>query len=224
MNPSYRFATLFLVLNVAFQLISDATAAKIVLLFGYGVSVTIFYFPITYIISDIITEVYGYAFARRILWYTLLSSLLAGVFYQIAVAIPAAPFFENAESYENVFGIIPRVLIGGWIAVFLGDICNNYLLAKLKVMTNGKYLWLRTISSTIVGQLVNTSAFYIIALGGVLPGDSLVEGILAGWIFKTIIEVAFTPITYLIVKKVKKIEGVDYYDRETDFNPFSLKS
>ena len=112
----FRLLTLFLVLNVAFQLISDATAAKIVLLFGFGVSVTVLYFPFTYIISDIITEVYGYACARRILWYTLMASVLAGVFYQVAVAVPAAPFFDGGPAYETVFGIVPRVLwwADGW--------------------------------------------------------------------------------------------------------------
>jgi len=223
MNTGYKLLTLFLVLNIAFQLISDATAAKIVLLFGFGVSVTVLYFPFTYIISDIITEVYGYASARRILWYTLLSSVLAGVFYQLAVAVPSAPFFEGGPAYETVFGIVPRVLIGGWLAVFIGDISNNYTLAKLKIITNGRYLWLRTITSTIVGQFMNTAVFYVVALSGVLPNNLLVEGIIAGWAIKTVVEALLTPVTYLIINKVKKIEGIDYYDRDTNFNPFSLK-
>lgn len=223
MNSPYKLVTLFLVLNVSFQLISDATAAKIVLLFGYGVSVTVLYFPFTYVISDIITEVYGYARARQILWYTLLASVLAGVFYQIAVAVPSAPFFVNGDSYEKVFGIVPRVLIGGWLAVFWGDISNNYVLAKLKIITNGRFLWVRTISSTVVGQFVNTAVFYVIALGGVLPSDVLIQGILAGWIMKTCVEALLTPLTYFVVGRVKKIEGVDYYDRGTNFNPFRVK-
>ncbi len=219
----YRLITLFLVLNIAFQLISDATAAKIVLIFGFGVSVTVLYFPFTYIISDIITEVYGYARARQILWYTLLSSILAGVFYQIAVLVPAAPFFEQGDAYKTVFGIVPRVLVGGWLAVFCGDISNNYVLAKLKIVTKGKFLWLRTISSTVVGQFLNTAVFYVVALGGVLPNEVLFQGIIAGWIIKTAVEAALTPVTYVVVDRVKKLEGVDHYDRDTNFNPFSLK-
>lgn len=219
----FRLFTLFLVLNITFQLISDATAAKIILLFGFDVSITVLYFPFTYIISDIITEVYGYAHARIILWYTLLASILAGIFYQIAVAVPAAPFFEAGSAYETVFGIVPRVLIGAWLAIFLGDISNNYVLAKMKVISNGRLLWLRIISSTIVGQFINTAVFYAVALGGVLPNNELVKGILAGWIIKTAIEVLFTPGTYYIMHKVKKIEGVDHYDRGTNFNPFMLK-
>ncbi|MCH7749841.1 MAG: queuosine precursor transporter [Acidobacteria bacterium] len=214
----------FLVLNVTFQLISDATAAKIVMLFGYGVSVTVLYFPITYIVSDVITEVYGYAEARTILWYTIVASVLAGLVYQLAVAVPAAPFFEGGDAYATVFGIVPRVLVGGWLTVFAGDISNNYVLAKLKVRTNGRFLWLRTISSTVVGQFVNTAIFYVVALAGVLPADALVEGILAGWIMKTCVEAVFTPLTYGIVSAVKKVEGVDFYDRETNFNPFAVGS
>lgn len=222
-SKQFRLLTFFLVLNVTFQLISDATAAKIVLLFNYGVSVTVLYFPFTYIISDIITEVYGYASARRILWYTLFASVLAGVFYQIAVAVPAAPFFNEGEAYRTVFGVIPRVLVGGWVAIFVGDISNNYVLAKLKVMTNGRFLWLRIIASTIVGQFLNTAIFYVIALGGIMSGNVLMEGIIAGWIIKTMVETLLTPLTYWIMNKVKKFEGIDYYDRNTDFNPFSLK-
>lgn len=221
-SKQFRLLTLFLVLNVTFQLISDATAAKIVLLFNFGVSVTVLYFPFTYIISDIITEVYGYASARRILWYTLLASILAGIFYQIAVAVPAAPFFHDAPAYKTVFSIIPRVLVGGWLAIFIGDISNNYVLAKLKVLTNGRFLWLRIISSTVVGQFLNTAVFYAVALGGVMPGSALFTGIIAGWVIKTMVETLLMPVTYLIVNKVKKLEGVDYYDNDTNFNPFSI--
>ncbi len=222
-SKQFRLLTLFLVLNVTFQLISDATAAKIVLLFNFGVSVTVLYFPFTYIISDIITEVYGYASARRILWYTLLASILAGIFYQIAVAVPAAPFFADGDAYKTVFGIIPRVLVGGWLAIFIGDISNNYVLAKLKVLTKGRFLWLRIIASTVVGQFLNTAVFYVVALGGVMSGSVLFEGIIAGWIMKTMVETLLTPVTYLIMNKVKKFEGVDHYDKDTNFNPFSMR-
>jgi queuosine precursor transporter len=221
-SKQFRLLTLFLVLNITFQLISDATAAKIVLLFNFGVSVTVLYFPFTYIISDIITVVYGYASARRILWYTLLASILAGISYQIAVAVPAAPFFHDGPAYKTVFGIIPRVLMGGWLAVFIGDISNNYVMAKLKVMTKGRFLWLRIIASTVVGQFLNTAVFYAVALGGVMPGSALFTGIIAGWVIKTMVETLLMPVTYLIVHKVKKIEGVDYYDNDTNFNPFSI--
>ena len=113
--------------------------------------------------------------------------------------------------------------MGGWIAVFGGEISNNYVLARLKVITRGKFLWLRTISSTIVGQLVNTALFYVIALYGLLPGFDLLRGIAGGWLAKTLVEVIMTPVTYIIVKALKKAESVDYYDIDTDFNPFTLQ-
>jgi uncharacterized integral membrane protein (TIGR00697 family) len=218
-----KYFTLLIVLNVTFQLISDATASKIILLFGFGVSVTVLYFPFTYIISDVLTEVYGYSKARRVLYYTILASVLAGLIYQLAIIVPPAPFFKEQEAYQTVFAVVPRVLIGGWIAVFGGDISNNYILARLKVLTSGKYLWFRTISSTVVGQLVNTALFYTIALSGVLPANELIRGVAGGWIMKSIVEAAMTPFTYIIVNKLKKSEGIDYYDIDTDFNPFTLK-
>jgi uncharacterized integral membrane protein (TIGR00697 family) len=137
--------------------------------------------------------------------------------------VPAAPFFKEQQAYQTVFGVVPRVLIGGWIAVFGGDISNNYILARLKVLTNGRYLWLRTISSTIVGQLVNTTLFYTIALSGVLPASELLTAVAGGWIMKSFVEIIMTPLTYIVVKILKRVEGIDYYDRDTNFNPFSLK-
>lgn len=219
---NFRCLTLILVLNITFQLISDATAGKIISVFGAGISVTVIYFPVTYILSDVITEVYGYARARLILWYTLLASVLAGSFYQLAVAVPAAAFFEAGDAYSTVFGIVPRVLIGGWLAVFLGDISNNFVLAKIKVLMGGKMLWVRTISSTVIGQSVNTTVFYIIALSGVLPSEVMVQAIVIGSLFKIFIEVIFTPLTYLVTANLKKIEGMDFYDRDTNFNPFKI--
>jgi len=221
-NSKVRFFGFFVVLNITFQLISDATAGKIVSVFGYGVSVTVLYFPFTYIISDVLTEVYGYAKARTALWYTLIASIIAGVFYQIAVQIPAASFFENSQAYSIVFGVVPRVLVGGWLAVFAGDISNNFILAKLKLVTKGKFLWLRTITSTIVGQGVNTLIFYVVALWGILPTKLLFVSIIAGWTIKTIVEILMTPITYIVIHKLKKAEEVDYFDRDTNFNPFIL--
>ncbi|MCH8824802.1 MAG: queuosine precursor transporter [Planctomycetes bacterium] len=220
---NYKLLTLFLTLNVTFQLISDATAGKIISLFGVGVSVTVLYFPFVYIISDVVTEVYGYAAARRILWYTLAASITAGLMYQLAVAVPPAPFFEGQEAYSTVFGIVPRVLLGGWLAVFVGDISNNFVLAKLKVHMGGSKLWVRTIGSTLVGQFLNTAVFYVVALSGILPTEILLQAIVAGWLIKVAVEALFTPVTYWVVAKVKKIEGVDHYDRKTNFNPFRLR-
>jgi uncharacterized integral membrane protein (TIGR00697 family) len=219
----YKLLTLLTVLNIVFQLVSDVTAGKIVQLFIFPVSVTVLYFPIVYIISDVMTEVYGYAQARRVLWLTLISSVIAGAIYQLVVYLPPAAGFDANDAYARVFGVVPRILLGGWIAVFVGDILNNYTLAKMKVWTKGKYLWMRTIGSTIVGQGANTVLFYLIALYAILPNNILVTSILSAWLLKVGVETILTPVTYYVVNKIKKIEGEDYYDRDTDFNPLTLK-
>lgn len=219
----YKFLGLLTALYITFQLISDVTAGKIISFFGFPVSVTVVYFPVTYILSDVLTEVYGYARARSVIWVVLLCSVLAGVFYQLVVILPPASFFTANESYVQIFGQVPRILIGGWIAVFAGEISNSYVLAKLKILCNGRWLWLRTISSTIVGQFVNTVAFYTIALSGVLPWNVLLEAITTGWLIKTAVEVIFTPLTYLVVGYLKRIESEDYYDRDTNFNPMIIE-
>lgn len=207
---------------VTFQLISDATAGKIIDLFGYTVSVTVLYFPITYVFSDILTEVYGYARARSVLWKSMFASIVAGIIYQLAVYWPPAPSFPLNDSYRDVFGIVPRILVGGWVAVFLGEITNNFVMAKLKVVTAGKALWLRAMSSTLCGQLVNTAAFYLISLSGILPSNILVQAILAGWLIKTAMEAVCLPLTYAACRFLKQAENIDHLDRNTDFNPFII--
>jgi len=220
---TYKLLGLLTALNIVFQLISDVTAGKIIDVLGYPVSITILYFPIVYIISDVMTEVYGYAQARRVLWITMLCSVVAGLVYQLAVYIPPSVIFGQNEAYQIVFGSVPRILVGGWIAVIVGDFLNNYVMAKMKVWSKGKFVWMRTIASTIVGQLANTSIFYLIALYAILPNNVLVISIISGWILKTLVEVILTPITLVVIAKVKKVEREDYFDKNTDFNPLSTK-
>lgn len=155
----YKYLGLITVLYVAFQLISDVTAGKIVSLGMFTVSATVLYFPITFILADVLTEVYGYARARRVLWYVLGASILAGIVYQLVVWLPAAPGFDGADAYARVLGSVPRILLGGWIAVWAGSILNDFIMAKMKVWTKGKHLWARTIGSTIVGEGANTALF-----------------------------------------------------------------
>lgn len=220
----YKYLGLITVLYVAFQLVSDVTAGKIVSLGIFTVSATVLYFPITFIIADVLTEVYGYAKARSVLWYVLAASVIAGLLYQLVVWLPPAPGFDAAEAYARVLGSVPRILLGGWIAVFVGSILNDFIMAKMKVWTKGKHLWARTISSTVVGEGANTALFYLIALYAVIPNNILLASILSGWFLKVVVEVVMTPVTYAVVKKLKKAEGEDVYDTNTNFNPFSLKS
>ena len=218
----YKYLGLITILYVAFQLISDVTAGKIVQLGIFTVSVTVLYFPVTFIIADLLTEVYGYAKARRVLWQVLMVSVIAGIIYQLVVWLPAVPGFDATAAYARVLGSVPRILFGGWIAVWAGSILNDLVMAKMKIWTNGKYLWTRTISSTIVGEGVNTALFYVIALYAVIPNNILIASILSGWFLKTLVEVIMTPVTYVVVNKLKKAEEEDYYDRNTDFNPLKV--
>ena len=175
------------------------------------------YFPVTFIFADVLTEVYGYGRARKTLWTVMLCSIIAGILYGVVAAIPSAPGFDAHDAYQRVFGVVPRLLIGGWLAVFAGEITNDFVLAKLKVAFAGSHLWLRTISSIFIGQLVNTIVFYVVGLYGIMPSNILVQAILVGWIFKVIVEVVATPITYKVVSSLKTAEDIDHYDRDTNF-------
>jgi uncharacterized integral membrane protein (TIGR00697 family) len=219
-HKQFKFLGLITVLYVTLQLVCDVTAGKIIQVGWFPVSITIIYFPITYIFADILTEVYGYATGRRVLWTVLLCSVLAAALYQFVVYLPPAPGFEKNAGYVQVFGQVPRVVIGSWVAIFFGEIFNNYVMARMKVWTEGKHLWSRLVASTVFGQFVNTALFYSIALFGVLPTNLLIDSIMSGWFLKVIVEVALIPLTYIIVAKLKAIEQEDYFDRKTDFNPF----
>jgi uncharacterized integral membrane protein (TIGR00697 family) len=135
------------------------------------------------------------------------------------IALPPAPGFDANAAYTRVLGQVPRVLVGGWIAIFAGESMNNFVLAKMKVLTQGRMLWARTNASTIVGQFVNTVLFYVIALYAVLPHRLLVESILSAWALKVAVEAICTPLTYVVVRRLKEVENVDHYDHDTNFNP-----
>jgi uncharacterized integral membrane protein (TIGR00697 family) len=220
----FKYLGLFAALNVTFLLISNFTAARIVSLFGVGVSVTVLYFPLTYLIADILTEVYGYSKARSIIWLSIFCSIIAAIVCGLALLIPAAPFFKDDAAFQLIFSSAPRVAIAGLLAVFSGDICNSYVLAKIKIWNEGRHMWIRFVVSTIIGEGINTLVFYGIALYDVLPGNLLVQGILMGWTMKSLVEIVMLPVTYPVVRYLKKVEGVDYYDYLTDFNPFITSS
>ena len=220
----YKYLGLITALYITFQLVSDITAGKIVQLGIFTVSATVLYFPFTYIFADVLTEVYGYAKARSVVWMVFFSSVIAGLIYVVVVALPPAIGFDANDAYTRVLGQIPRILIGGWIAVWIGGILNDYTLAKMKVWTKGKHLWTRTIGSTLIGEGANTILFYVIALYAVIPTNLLITSILSGWFLKVAVEVVMTPITYKVVAKLKKVEGEDYYDTNTNFNPLIVRN
>lgn len=207
-------------LNITFLLVSNFTAARIVSVFGIGVSVTILYFPLTYLIADILTEVYGYSQARSIIWLSIFCSVIGASLAFGQLSVPPAVFFKGDAAYHQIFSSSPKIAIAGLLAVVAGDFCNSYTLARMKVWNRGNHLWLRFVGSTVVGEGINTLIFYGVALYGILPNSVLLASILIGWFGKTLVEVVMLPVTYPIVRYLKKVEGIDYYDYATNFNPF----
>jgi len=192
------------------------------LVFGAGV----LFFPISYVFGDILTEVYGYARARRVIWAGFAGLAFASFMAYVVVALPPAPFWKNQQAYEIAFGQAWRVAGASMIAYFCGEFVNSYVLAKMKIATAGKWLWTRTIGSTIVGEAVDSALFYPLAFygTGIIPNDRLIQVMLFQFVAKVAVEVVFTPVTYKVVAALKRAEHEDYYDRNTDFSPFTLRT
>lgn len=149
--------------------------------------------------------------------------MTAGLIYSVAVALPPAPGFKGNDAFKTLLGQVPRNLVGSWIAMLVGGIQNDYIMAKMKLLTKGKYLWTRTISSTIAGEGVDTILFYFIALYAVIPSGIFLASVLSGWLLKVGVEVVMTPVTYWVVDRLKKAENEDYYDTDTDFNSLIIR-
>jgi len=184
------------------------------------------FFPISYVFGDILTEVYGYARARRVIWAGFAGLGFASFMAAVVVALPPAPFWQHQPEYEVAFGSTWRIVAASMVAYFCGEFVNSFVLARMKILTAGKWLWTRTIGSTIVGEAVDSALFYPLAFygSGIIPDDKLPLVMLAQFVAKVAVEVLFTPVTYKIVAWLKRAENEDYYDRTTDFNPFSLKA
>ncbi len=185
------------------------------------------FFPIGYIFGDILTEVYGYARARRVIWAGFFALIFATIMSAVVLALPIdsnEPFNNVLQpALETVFGNTWRIVVGSIVAFWAGDFVNSYVLARMKVWMQGRHLWMRTIGSTIVGQGVDSLIFYPLAFYGIWSTESLVAVVLFNFGFKVAVEVAMTPVTYVVVAKLKEAEAVDVYDEETDFTPFSLQ-
>jgi len=211
-------------LFVAVLLISNVASTKIVdfgwLTFDGGTLI----FPMSYIFGDILTEVYGYERSRKVIWLGFISAALMSIVFTIVGVLPPARDWPNQEAYEQVLGMTPRIVIASLIAYWAGEFSNSYVLAKMKLFTSGRWLWTRTIGSTLVGEGVDTALFATIAFGGVLSSSLLSSVIASNYIFKCGVEVVFTPITYIIVGWLKREEEVDWYDRGTNFNPFTFSA
>jgi len=228
----YRYYELvmaaFVVVLVCSNLIGPAKIAQLdlpllgVVSFGAGV----LFFPISYVFGDILTEVYGYARARKVIWAGFAGLAFASLMAAVVVALPPAPFWNNQPAYEIAFGSTWRIVLASICAYFCGEFVNSYVLAKMKILTAGKWLWTRTIGSTIFGEAVDSALFYPLAFygSGIIPDEKLPLVMLSQFAIKVGVEVVFTPVTYKVVNALKRAEREDYYDRNTDFTPFSLRT
>lgn len=219
---STKYLSLISALFVTSLLVSNIIASKIASFGPYFLPAAVIIFPITYILADILTEVYGYAAMRRCIWTGFLCNLFAVIVYTIASMLPAAPFYADQSAFATIFGAAPRMLIASYIAYLIGSFTNAYILAKLKMRTKGRFLWLRTIVSTLVGEGLDSSIFISIAFSSIFPWSQVGVMICTQWIFKCAIEILATPLTYAIVIGIKKKEGIDHFDHTTNFQPFTL--
>jgi uncharacterized integral membrane protein (TIGR00697 family) len=229
---SYRYyefvMAAFVTVLICSNLIGPAKIAQLELpllgtiVFGAGA----LFFPISYVFGDILTEVYGYSRARRVIWAGFAGLGFASFMAAVVVALPPAPFWKHQAAYEVAFGSTWRIVAASMIAYFCGEFVNSFVLAKMKIRTAGKWLWTRTIGSTLVGEAVDSALFYPLAFygSGIIPDDKLPLVMLAQFVAKVSVEVAFTPVTYKVVGWLKRAEREDYYDRKTDFNPFTLRA
>lgn len=217
----YRYLDSFITLFVVVLLVSNIVAAKFFAIGPLRISAAQILFPITYIFGDIFTEVYGYSASRRAIWYGFFASFILVALTYITVIIPPAPEYTDQRAFETIFKPVGRIVAASLLAYWCGEFANSFTLAKLKLLTGGRYLWTRTIGSTIVGQAVDTTVVMFAAFYGMRSLDTILRLIVAGYLIKVVYETLMTPVTYAIVNYLKRAEGVDYFDRNTNFNPFA---
>jgi uncharacterized integral membrane protein (TIGR00697 family) len=219
---SYRYLDLITASFVAVLLISNIASTKFLTLGPFTFDGGTILFPLAYIFGDVLTEVYGYRRARRVIWTGFAWIAVAALVLAIVDSLPSAPGWELQESFHAILGQTGRIVLGSLVAYFVGEFANSVILARLKVATSGRWLWLRTLGSTVIGQALDTAVFLLVAFYGEQPGDLLVAAFVSNYVFKVGIEALFTPVTYGIVSFLKRAENEDYFDRETNFNPFAL--
>ena len=189
-------------------------------IFGAGV----LFFPLSYVLGDVLTEVYGYARARRVVWTGFAAVGFMAFMSFVVVKMPPAPGWDGQAAYEAVFGLTPRIVLASMLAFWAGELANAFVMAKMKIITKGKHLWSRTIGSTVVGQGVDSIVFYPVAFLGIWTPSQVVTVMITNYLVKVLWEAMLTPVTYRIVNGLKKAEGVDIYDNDTNFSPFSVKA
>jgi uncharacterized integral membrane protein (TIGR00697 family) len=221
-----RYSSSFVIITTIFVtclLTANITAVKLVNIFGFILPAAIIIFPISYIFGDILTEVYGYSQARRVIWLGFFCNLITVVAIWIGQVLPSASFWDGQVSYERILGYTPRLLVASFLAYLVGEFANSFVLAKMKIATRGRWLWTRTIGSTLVGQGFDSLVFITLAFVGTIPAAELVSVIITQWLAKSAYEAAITPLTYVVVNFLKRKERMDVFDYETRFNPLIMK-
>jgi uncharacterized integral membrane protein (TIGR00697 family) len=218
-EKQYKYLPILINIFVVILIVSNLVAPKFVAVGWFRFSAAQLLFPITYIFGDVFTEVYGYGAGRRAIWTGFMASAIMTLFGIFAVWLPPAPEFKDQAAFETIFGVVPRNVAGSLIAYWAGEFANSFTVAKMKLWTGGRFLWTRTLGSTVVGQLVDTTIVIFFIFWG-QPLGVMAQLIVSGYLFKVTYEALATPLTYLVVNFLKREEGVDYFDRRTNFNPF----
>ncbi|MBW2095322.1 MAG: queuosine precursor transporter [Deltaproteobacteria bacterium] len=209
---------LFIICLVA----ANIMAVKIVRVFGLILPAAIVIFPLSYVAGDVLTEVYGYRVARRVIWLGFFCNLVVVVAFWIGKIMEPAPFWKGQEAYEQILGCTPRILAASFLAYLVGEFSNSYILAKMKIATKGRWLWTRTIGSTLVGEGLDSLVFITVAFAGIIPASVLSSAVITQWLVKCAYEALATPLTYGVVGFLKRREGLDAYDYDTRFNPLLI--
>jgi uncharacterized integral membrane protein (TIGR00697 family) len=218
----FKYFDVLVALFVTVLLVSNIASTKILTLWIFTFDGGTILFPLSYIFGDILTEVYGFKLSRRVIWLGFLSALLMSFVFYIVQILPPSNGWTNQQAYEAILGFVPRIVLASLLAYFAGEFSNSVTLSRLKILTHGKYLWIRTIGSTIIGEGIDTLVFCLVAFYGVLPGDVLFKVIISNYVFKCSVEVLFTPLTYAIVGFLKKEENIDVFDHGVKYNPFNF--
>ncbi len=227
MTAPGRTSPLLIVLSALFVtvlLTSNLIAVKLVAFGPWILPAAVIVFPLSYLFGDVLTEVYGYAVARRVIWLGFACNLVFVLFISLAGALPGASFWQAGDqaAYNRILGFTPRLLAASFVAYLAGEFLNSFVMARLKILTSGRRLWTRTISSTVLGQALDSAIFITGAFVGILPASLLLRTIVTQWAFKSLYEIVATPLTYAVVGFLKRAERQDPFDVKTDFNPFTL--
>jgi queuosine precursor transporter len=223
--PQTRYSSWFVLITAVFVtclIVANIIAVKLIDVAGLILPAAVVIFPISYIVGDVLTEVYGYRQARRIIWLGFFCNLIAVIAIVVGQSLPSTSFWQDQSAYERILGRAPQLLLASFVAYLVGEFSNSFVLAKLKIATGGRWLWLRTIGSTLIGEGLDSLIFITIVFSSSMSTGDLARTIVNQWLFKTAYEIVATPLTYVVVNFLKRKEGLDIYDHNTRFNPLLI--